>query len=107
MQNMSDLKKLFGQNLRKIRKKHNLTQEQLAEKIDISLPNISYIENGKTYPSVDTQEKLCKILKIKYQDLYAFDELPTVKEMKMEILNAIKEKPAIIEKLYRFYKFYD
>ena len=102
---MNNLKKLFGHRLRQLRKNRNLTQEQLAEKLDISLPNISYIENGKTYPSVETQEKLCKVLNVKYVDLYMFDKTPSEEEMKEEILQALNNNPKLLKIFYKIYKF--
>ena len=102
---MGNLKKLFGSNLKKLRKARNMTQEQLAEALDVSLPNISYIETGKTYPSVETQEKLCKVLDVKYPDLYMFDEMPDEEYMKKTLINVINNRPDIIKKLYNFYRF--
>ena len=102
---MGNLKKLFGSNLKKLRKARNMTQEQLAEALNVSLPNISYIETGKTYPSVETQEKLCKVLKVNYPDLYMFEEMPDEKYMKAVLIKALDENPALIQKLYNFYRF--
>lgn len=36
----------FGANLQNLRKKHNLSQEQLAEKLDVSRQAVSKWENG-------------------------------------------------------------
>ena len=44
---MSDLKKLLGKKIQIIRKSRNLTQEKLAELIDIETPSLSYLETGK------------------------------------------------------------
>ena len=42
----SDIDKNFGKILREFRKKNKLTQEEIAEKLGISLKYISRIENG-------------------------------------------------------------
>ncbi len=42
----SDIDKVFGKILRNFRIKNHLTQEQLSEKLGISLKYISRIENG-------------------------------------------------------------
>ena len=102
---MNNLKKLFGKRLKELRKANHLTQEQLSEKLDISLPNISYIETGKTYPSVETQEKICKVLGVDYHELYMFYKIPSEKEMQEELIQAMQSNPNIIQKLYKFYKF--
>ena len=38
----------IGQRIRKFRKANNLSQEQLAEKIGISVTHLSHIETGNT-----------------------------------------------------------
>lgn len=43
---------LFARNIRRNRKRKNLTQEQLAEKCDISLSYLKQIENVNKYKNV-------------------------------------------------------
>lgn len=52
----------FGDNLKKIRQDYNLTQEELAKKIDTSRSNIANYENNKNMPSIDILSKLSEIL---------------------------------------------
>lgn len=51
----------FGNILKKIRQENNLTQEELAKKINTSRSNIANYENDKNMPSIDMLEKLSKI----------------------------------------------
>ena len=51
----------FGNILKKIRQDNNLTQEELAKKIDTSRSNIANYENNKNMPSVDILDKLSKM----------------------------------------------
>ena len=51
----------FGTILKKLRQDNNLTQDELAEKIDTSRSNIANYENDKNMPSVDILEKLAKL----------------------------------------------
>ena len=46
-------RKDFGQRIVAIRNEKNITQEQLAEKADVTRNNISRIENGKYNPGLD------------------------------------------------------
>lgn len=46
---MNNIKKRLGRRIQELRKSNKLTQEQLAEKIEIGTSNISYIETGKLY----------------------------------------------------------
>lgn len=52
----------FGNNLKKIRLDNDLTQEELAKKINTSRSNIANYENDKNMPSVDMLEKMSKAL---------------------------------------------
>ncbi len=52
----------FGQQLRKLRLEHHLTQEQLAEQIDVGFQFIGLLERGCRVPSVDTVLRLCNAL---------------------------------------------
>ena len=44
----------IGQKVRKYRKAQGLSQEQLAERIGISVTHMSHIETGNTIPSLKT-----------------------------------------------------
>lgn len=70
MKNLSDLKKLLGENIRFFRKLAGLTQEELADRVQLeSGPYISFIENGKRWPRAETLSKIAKVLKVKVRDL--------------------------------------
>lgn len=51
----------FGEILKKIRQDNNLTQEELAKKIDTSRSNIANYENNKNMPSIEILDKLSKL----------------------------------------------
>lgn len=54
--------KLLGNRVRQERLKLNLTQEQLAEKVDLSTSYIGQIERGERNISLDTLVVICKSL---------------------------------------------
>ena len=54
----------FGSNLRHYRKAKHLTQEQLAEMVELSSEMISKIERGIAAPSFTTVERLSDVLKV-------------------------------------------
>ena len=70
----TNLKVKFGRKLRQIRRFKNLTQEQLAEAIGVSVEFISNIERGINAPSFDTLEKLSEFLNVSYVDLFNFPD---------------------------------
>ncbi len=59
-----EIKKDFGEKVKRLRQKRKLTQEQLAEKIDISPRNLSKIEVGNCFVKAETLEKLLVALDI-------------------------------------------
>ena len=54
----------IGKRISLIRKNRGITQEQLAEKAELSNIYISHIENSRSIPSLETLMKLCSALDI-------------------------------------------
>lgn len=71
---MAVLRVRFGRNLKNLRKKINLTQEQLAERTGLSVDFIGMIERGERAPSFDTLEIFAKVLKIRVFELFIEEE---------------------------------
>lgn len=101
---MSDIKKLLGKRIREIRLKRKLTQEKLAELVDIGTPNISYIENGKFAPSSETLEKIALALEVKPYELYMFEALKSAEEIKDEMSKAFEEDEKLLRLVYKIYQ---
>jgi len=59
----------FGENLKEIRKKHKMSQEQLAEKVSVTRQSVSKWENGESYPEMNKILKLCEIFNCQLNDL--------------------------------------
>lgn len=59
----------FSDKLAQLRKANNLSQEQLAEKLNISRQSISKWESGDTYPDMAKLIQLCEILNCKLPDI--------------------------------------
>ena len=43
----------FGDKLKELRKSHNLTQRELAERLNVAKSVVSYYESGDRFPSYD------------------------------------------------------
>ena len=56
--------KLISTNVKALRQKHNMTQEEFAEKISISLQGLSNIERNRYQPTAETVDKICKAFDI-------------------------------------------
>ena len=100
---MKDIKVLLGKRIREIRKSQNLTQEALAELIGVESPSISNIENGKYYPTNENLQKIAEVLKVKPYELYMFEHLRPIDELKNEMLLAFDNNEKLIRLMYKFY----
>jgi len=69
---MSKIKHLFGKRLRRLRRQADLTQEQLAERIGVSVEFVSNMERGINAPSFETLEKLADSLKLRVSELFEY-----------------------------------
>jgi transcriptional regulator with XRE-family HTH domain len=69
---MPSLRKDFGQRLRSIRIERNLTQEEFAEQVRISVDFLSLIERGINAPSFETMEQMAKELRMPVKALFEF-----------------------------------
>lgn len=59
----------IGQRIRKFRKAYQLSQEQLAEKVGISVTHMSHIETGNTKLSLQVFVDIAKTLSIQTDEL--------------------------------------
>ena len=59
----------IGQRIRRYRKEKGLSQEQLAEKVNISVTHMSHIETGNTKLSLPVLVDIAGVLQVKTDDL--------------------------------------
>ena len=71
---MPPLRKDFGNRLRAIRHERKLPQEQLAERLGISVDFLSLIERGINAPSFETLEQMARNLRIPVRSLFDFPD---------------------------------
>ena len=75
---MKGIKAVFGENVKYYRKKLQLSQEQLADKLEISPKHLSTIETGATFVSAELLEKITQQLLVSASALfYSVDETLT------------------------------
>ena len=80
----------FGDNLKAIRKQNKMSQEQLAEKVNVSRQSVSKWENGEAYPEMHNILQLCKIFNCKINDLVHTD-MSDISSLDEEIImNVVK-----------------
>ncbi|MCL2037391.1 helix-turn-helix transcriptional regulator [Candidatus Saccharibacteria bacterium] len=59
----------FSKNLRELRTRQNITQEQLAEKIGVSRQMIARYESAENFPEMDKAITIAKVLNCTLDDL--------------------------------------
>ena len=87
---MSDIKKILGKRIKDLRKARKLTQEQLAEMVDIDQRTLSAIECGINFPTKNLI-KIAQALNIEIKELFEFDNKElSDNEIKQEIINLLE-----------------
>ncbi len=66
---MATIYEKLGDNIKHLRKKRNMSQEQLAMEAKLDLTTVSEIESGLRNPSVKTLAKFAKALNTTPSDL--------------------------------------
>lgn len=59
--NEEEIKMSFGENLQYLRKQKEITQEQLAEQLDVSRQSVSKWESGQSYPEMEKLLQICSM----------------------------------------------
>ena len=70
----SELLKLFGKNLRKVRESNGFTQEQLANELGLEISQISRIERGVINTSIYTLYQISTFFDIDLNELFDLSE---------------------------------
>ena len=65
---------ILGNNIKKLRKEKNWTQEYLAEQAGISVPFMTQIELARKQASLEVIEKIAKALNVPYEILFRQDD---------------------------------
>lgn len=63
----------FSENLQYLRTRDNLTQEQLAERLEVSRQSVSKWEGGQSFPEMDTILRLCDMFSVSLDTLLRGD----------------------------------
>lgn len=98
----------FSEKLQKLRKENKMSQEQLADQLEVSRQSVSKWESGQTYPEMDKLISICKIFKCSLDDLTNDDvkeikgsekEKVTVNKLIDEVLDTVSRSACILKKL--------
>lgn len=81
----------ISEKILNLRKAHNLTQEQLAEKLDVSRQSVSKWESGQAVPEVDKLTALSEVFSVTIDYLLKPSEIDEL-AIKAEILEQKQEE---------------
>ena len=87
----------FASNLQKLRKNKNMSQEVLAERLDVTRQSVSKWESGATYPEMDKLISICKIFNVDMDTLVNGD-VSKEKNNKDNSINTINTTKDILDK---------
>ena len=83
------IKQELGLKIKRMRINRALTQEKLAEMINVSQRTLSGIEIGENFVTADTLDKIIKALNTSSEELFATNHLKDEKILLQEIQNDI------------------
>ncbi len=89
------IKKSFGARIKSIREAKGLTQEKLAEKVDMNTVYLSNIERGKENPTLNLLIKISTSLNVEMWELFDFKHEASSKalrEMLKKFANEIDDE---------------
>ena len=90
---------IIGQRIRKFRKAHSFSQEELAEKVGISTTHMSHIETGNTKLSLAVLVKIALVLEVNTDDIL-FDQSminkSTLTDQIIEVLDSCTPQELVI-----------
>ncbi len=96
----------FSEKLQTLRKDMKMSQEDLADMLDVSRQSVSKWESSQTYPEMDKLLELCKIFKCTLDDL-TNDEVKEIKKgakEKNNISNLVDSLLYLIKRSYNMLK---
>lgn len=101
------IKEQLGKRIYELRKQMNISQEELAEKLEISQRSLSKIETGQNFIKSNTLEKLLTAFDISCNELFNFEHLNTSENLIDEIyknIDSIKNNDYLVVILYKITK---
>lgn len=75
------MKLMIGENIKRLRKEKNITQEQLAEAMNISCAAVSKWERGETYPDITALQPLAYYFGVSLDELMGYDRISVDQEI--------------------------
>ena len=85
------MKLSIGENIRNYRKKNDLTQEVLADRLGVTYQSVSRWEKGSTYPDLELLPAISEILGITVDELFGMPSIEKEKKAK-EVFDELRRE---------------
>ena len=82
-------KKLFGERIKTLRQRANLSQDQLADKIQRAINTVSNIERGTVSPKIETISLIASALNVELSELFEISDTPSSDKVKRKEVEKI------------------
>ncbi len=86
-----DLKQAIGVRVKAARNAHDLSQSELAERIDRTKETISNIERALSAPNIETLERLSGVLDVPMVEFFEGYDRPNTNKKRLELEMDIRE----------------
>ena len=96
------MKLYLGENIRKLRRENDMTQDQLAARLGVTYQSVSRWENGTAYPDMELLPPLAQLFRVSIDTLLGMPEeekLERSRKMINDFCKATYETPTDFEKL--------
>lgn len=98
----------IGENIKRLRRERELTQETLADFLGVTFQSVSKWERGESYPDITLLPSIASFFNVSYDELLGYDE--TFKEKKIQdYINEyndmrLKDSPYVYEQMSKAVK---
>ena len=93
----------FSDKLKKLRKDNNLSQERLADLLEVSRQAVSKWESGSSYPDMEKMKKMCKVLNCTLEDLLDDGCIGKSENNKINLVNSFNDFLKIVTNTYNMF----
>jgi transcriptional regulator with XRE-family HTH domain len=98
---MKNIRRTLGKKIRNLRALKNLTQEQLAERAELSVKYLGEIERGGRNPTIESLSKIVRALDIPLAQLFREDEEDKIfSRVSRKDLQAIRKTLEILGRVF-------
>ena len=98
---MNEIKKQLGKKIKYYRELRGMTQEVLAEKLDMNCRSLSFLECGTNFVTAESLDRICRALGVTPKQLFSFEYYPVNPEnVREDILNLIDTNSEKINDVY-------